>query len=81
MSGPGWQCSLQMLVLESLIPAPEVLCLLYFEVKKQRLEQIIFQKIAQPTLREVLTFDDRTQRDTGAFGSSDKSVEKSIIAF
>ena len=27
--------------------------------------QIIFRKIPRPTLREVLAFDDKTQRDTG----------------
>ena len=38
----------------------------YFEVKKrQRFAQIIFRKIPRPTLREVLAFDDKTQRDTG----------------
>lgn len=42
-----------------------------FEINKGcRLTQIIFQKIATHTLREVLTFNDRTQRDQGSFGSS-----------
>ena len=49
--------------------------------KGQRFAQIIFQKIARPTLREVLAIDDRTQRDTGAFGSSDKHEKKGIGAF
>ena len=54
----------------------------YFEVKKgQRLAQTVFQKISQPALRKVLIFDDRTQRHTGVFGSSDKSVNKGIGAF
>ena len=54
----------------------------YFEVKKrQGFAQIIFQKIARPKLREVLAFEDKTQRDTGAFGSSDRPVNKAIDAF
>ena len=54
----------------------------YFEAKKgQGFPQIIFQKIAWPTLRDVLAFDDKTQRDTGAFGSSDRPVNKGIDAF
>ena len=42
-----------------------------FEINKGcRFAQIIFQKIARPTLREVLTFNDRTQCDQSSFGSS-----------
>ena len=54
----------------------------YFKViKGQRLAQTVFQKIAQQALRKVLIFDDRTQRHTGVFGSSDKSVKKGSGAF
>ena len=42
-----------------------------FEINKGcRFAQIIFQKIPAPTLREVLIFNDRTQRYQDSFGSS-----------
>ena len=42
-----------------------------FEINKGcKFAQIIFQKIPTPTLREVLIFNDRTQRDQDSFGSS-----------
>ena len=48
----------------------------HFEIKKgQRLVQIIFQKIAWPVLREVLTFEgSRTVQIQGAFESSGGST-------
>ena len=39
-----------------------------FEIKKgQRFAQITFQKISLPTLRELPPFNDRTERNLGAF--------------
>ena len=52
----------------------------FWSEKGQRSAQIVFQNIACPTLREVFTFEDRTQRDIGAFGSFDKP-KKAIGAF
>ena len=42
-----------------------------FEIKQgQSFGQIIFQKTPSPTLRKMPAFDDRTERNLGAFGSS-----------
>ena len=41
----------------------------FVEIEKEtRFAQIIFQKVTNPTLREVQKFTDRTQRDRGSFG-------------
>ena len=44
--------------------------------KGTRFAQIILQKIANPTLREVEKFTDRTQRDRLSFGSSGLGYQK-----
>ena len=53
----------------------------FWSEKGQRSAQIVFQNIACPTLREVFAFEDRTQRDIGAFGSFDKPKKKAVGAF
>ena len=43
----------------------------FVEIEKDtRFAQIIFQKIATPTLRKVEKFTDKMQRDSGSFGCS-----------
>ena len=46
--------------------------------KGTRFAQIIFQKITNPTLREVEKFTDRTQSDRGSFGSSGLEHQKHV---